>query len=325
MSSWGLKCLFALMVTFLAAQVQAANELTIAILTNNVDLGPESALFGRLKAGLGAQGRDADSIIWVRRAANRDHHALESAAAELVALKPRLIIAGDTTSTQALAVAKRLVKSAVPVVFWSLDPVGAGVAGSFDQPGGDFSGTADAADTQRRELDLLSRLVPGLKRVGMLYNPTYAPAPGALRALQTEGAKSGIEVRPYEARSVDAFEGAVREMKADGMQAMVVGPHSLFSMNGRKIGGLALANGLPTASLVETVLQGGGVAAFGPDFNRIWFEQAIVVDAILKGQSPGSMAVRRPPAAMTLNLAAARALGLTVPVDLLGEAQRVLP
>lgn len=301
----------------------AAARPAIAIVTNNTSLDPGTQTFARLAAGLEALGRDPDTIEWTRRSANRDHDLLDRYAAEVIAMKPDLIIAGDTTATRAVYAAQQARGTHIPVVFWSLDPIGAGVIADYDKPGTDFTGAADAPDTQRRQLELLGALVPGIRRVGMLYNPTYAPAPGALREFREAGAALGIEVRPYETLSTEAFATSIAAMARDGMQAMVVGPHSLFSVNGRAIGELAQAHRLPAVSLVGSVLAGGGVAAFGPDFQRIWFEQAAQVDAILRGQAPATLAVRRPPAAISLNLAAAQALGLTVPEHVRSAARSI--
>lgn len=295
----------------------------IVIVTNNTSLDPETQTFERLAAGLRAKGRDPASITWVRRSANRDHDLLDRQSAEAVAMKPDLIITGDTTATRAVYAKQQEAGSDIPVVFWSLDPVGAGVVHAYDKPGTSFTGTADAPDTQRRELELLAAVIPGIAKVGMLYNPTYAPAPGALRELREAGRALGIEVQPYETLSIEAFEPSISAMERDGMQAMIVGPHSLFSVNGRKIGELALANRLPTVSLVGSVLAGGGIAAFGPDFRRIWFEQAGLVDAILRGRAPTDLPVNRPPAGLSLNLRAAQALGLTIPPEIKAQAGNI--
>ncbi len=296
----------------------------IVIVTNNTSLDPDTRTFDSLAAGLRAKGRPPASIIWVRKSANRDHDLLDRQSAEAVAMKPDLIITGDTTATRTVYAEQQKAASNIPVVFWSLDPVGAGVVHSYAKPGTNFTGSADAPDTQRRELELLAAIVPGITKVGMLYNPTYAPAPRALRELREEGRKIGIEVRPYETLNIEAFEASISAMENDGMQAMIVGPHSLFSVNGRKIGELALVHRLPTVSLVGTVLAGGGVATFGPDFRRIWFEQAGFIDAILRGQSPANLPVNRPPAALSLNLAAAQALGLTIPPEIRHQASNII-
>jgi len=306
------------------ATAQEAAQPRIVIVTNNSSLDPDTQTFSRLSEGLKAKGRDPASIEWVRRSANRDHDLLERYAEEAIALKPDIIITGDTTATRAVYAEQQEAASDIPVVFWSLDPLGAGVVRAYDNTGTNFTGTADAPDTQRRELELLAAIIPGLKQVGMLYNPTYAPAPGALRELRAAGQELGIDVRPYETLSIDAFETSISAMKRDGMQAMIVGPHSLFSVNGRKIGEIALTNRLPTVSLVGTVLAGGGIAAFGPDFRRIWFEQGGLVDAILRGQSPGQLPVNRPPAGFSLNLKAAKELGLTIPPEIRSQASNVI-
>ena len=296
----------------------------IAIVTNNTSLDPDTQTFARLAAGLEALGRDPGAIEWTRRSANRDHDLLDRYAAEVVAMEPDVIIAGDTTATRAVHAALQASGAHVPVVFWSLDPIGAGVIDSYEEPGTDFTGSADAPDTQRRQLELLAAIVPGIERVGMLYNPTYAPAPGALREFREAGATLGIEVRPYETLTTADFSTSIAAMKRGGMQAMVVGPHSLFSVNGRQIGELAQAHRLPAVSLVGSVLAGGGIAAFGPDFQQIWFGQAALIDAILRGQPPASLAIRRPPAALSLNLSAAEALDLTIPEPIRHQARNVI-
>jgi len=283
-------------------------------------LGQEAALKQEL-ARLGYV--EGKNVVYEGRAGNRDLAAMDKAAAELVAWKPDLIVSLMTNAH--IAVQKATVRNPIPVVFWSADPLQTGVINSFRKPGTNFTGFSYEADTQLLEMRLLKLAIPGIRCVGHLYNHTYAPAPSTLRELRAAGALLNLPVKVYEVLEKDRLEPALAQMRADGCDGFVVGPHELFNGNGALIGQLALKYRLAAVSIQISITRGGGLATYAPPFARGWPAMAPVVDRLLHGVKPGDIPIERGlKSPLTINLKTANALGLTLSDQLIDEADEVI-
>lgn len=266
---------------------------------------------------------EGETVVYEGRAGNRDMAAMDQAAAELVDWKPDVIVSLMTNAH--IAVRKATLGNPIPVVLWSTDPLQTGVIHSFRKPGGNFTGFSYAADTQLLQMRFLKLAVPGLKCVGHLYNHYYAPAPSTLRELEAAGALIGVPIRVYEVLEKEGLEPALAQMKSDGCGAFVVGPHELFNSNGALIGQLALQYGLGAIGIQISITRGGGLATYAPPFDRGWPAMAPVVDRLLHGANPADIPIERGfKSPLTINLRAAQALGLTLPAQLIDEADAVI-
>ncbi|MEH3105796.1 MAG: ABC transporter substrate-binding protein [Sphingomonas fennica] len=284
------------------------------------NLGMETPLKRELERLGYVEGR---TVVYEGRAGNRDLAVMDRAAAELVAWRPDVIVSLMTNAH--IAVQKATAENPIPVVLWSTDPLQTGVIHSFRRPGTNFTGFSYAADTQLLQMRFLKLAVPGLNCVGHLYNPTYAPAPSTLRALQAAGALLGVPVEVYEVLEREGLGPALAQMRADGCAAFVVGPHELFNGNGALIGRLALQFGLAAIGIQISITRGGGLATYAPPFERGWPAMAPVIDRLLHGADPADIPIERGfKSPLTINLGAARALGLTLPASLIDEADDLI-
>jgi len=266
---------------------------------------------------------EGKNIEYEYRAGGRDMKRTEQFARELVAWKPDLII-GQMTNAD-IALKKATAGTDIPVVFWSTDPLEAGLIKSFARSGTNFTGFAYEPWIYMLQLRVLKTVAPETKLVAHLYNHTYAPAPSTLRGLQEAGKLMGIEIKVYEALKKDDFERAFAAMQADGADGLAVGPHELFNTNGATLGALALKYRLPTVACCQvSIARGGGLAAFSPPDG--WPAMAERIDLILKGKAkPQDLPIVRSIATpFTLNLKAAEQLGLKVPASLIDEATTVI-
>lgn len=267
--------------------------------------------------------REGANVIYEERAGNRDLAAMDRHAQELVAWKPDLIVSLMTNAH--VAVQKATAHNPIPVVLWSADPLQTGVIKSFRKPGTNFTGFSYEPHTQALEVRFLKLAVPRIKCIGHLYNHTYAPAPSTMRDLKAAGALMNVPVKVYEVLEKDKLEPALAKMKADGCAGFIVGPHELFNGNGAMIGQLALKYKLAAVSIQTSITQGGGLAAFSPPFERGWPAMAPVIDKLLKGANPANIPIERGfKSPLTINMKAARALGLTLPAQLIDEADTLI-
>lgn len=268
--------------------------------------------------------REGVDVIYEAREGRRDMKATERGAVELVAWQPDLIISLMTNAHVAVQEATK--DSRTPVVFWSADPYETGIIKSYRKPGTNFTGFTNEPYLQDVELRLLKMAIPNLTCVGHLYNHTYPPAAGTVRNLVDAAARIGVQITLNEVLYEEEIEPQIAAIAARGCGGFVVGPHELLNRNGAKIGQLALKYRLAAVSIQTSVTDGGGLAAFSPPFERGWTAMAQMIVRILKhGEDPANMPIERgfrnP---LRLNLKAARALGLTLPPELIDEADELI-
>jgi putative ABC transport system substrate-binding protein len=265
--------------------------------------------------------REGHNVVYLYRAAGRDEALADRYAKELVDWGADLVISQMTNSD--IAMKKATEGTSIPVVFWSTDPIAAGVVKSWAKSGTNFTGFAYEPTWALQQLRVLKLVVPTLTKVGHLYNHTYAPAANVLRDLRAEAKLLGIEILVREALSAEEFEPAIAGMKADGAGGILVGPHELFNTNGDTLGSLKYR--LPMVGCCQvSIARGGALASYSPPNG--WPAMADRIDLILKGKAkPEDLPILRSFASpLTLNLKTAAALGLTVPESLVQEAQQII-
>jgi putative ABC transport system substrate-binding protein len=141
-------------------------------------------------------------------------------AQELVDLGVDVIVAVTTTDA---AVAKKTTTT-IPIVFWSGDPVSSGLIQSLEHPGSNLTGVM-AGVGSTGQVDLLREIIPGLSRVAILWNHTYAPAPGITQRMQEEAQSKGLQVQTIEVFDVAQIEAAFPAMVREQAQAVLISVH----------------------------------------------------------------------------------------------------
>jgi putative ABC transport system substrate-binding protein len=277
------------------------------------------------EAGLRSAGyRVGENIIIEYRFANGQFEPLPALAADLVRVGVDVIIAG----TEATAVAAMKATTTIPIVMSnSSDPVSAGLIGSLARPGGNVTGlTADTGDEiNTKRLQLLKETLPSLSRVGILWNPDFAPNQSRLTSMRNVTQTLGSTLIPAEARGLDAIKRAFATMAKEGAQVLVVlSDGVLFNYRGQ-IGLMALRDRLPAISAVSEYAEAGLLLTYGPDLKDLFRRSAVFVDKIFKGAKPSDLPVEQPTKfELVINLKTAKALGLTVPQSLLQRADEVI-
>jgi ABC-type uncharacterized transport system substrate-binding protein len=251
---------------------------------------------------------------------------LPALAAELVALKVDVIVAGNTLQTLAAKQASRT----IPIVFsFALDPVTDGLVTSLARPGGNVTGLSFLApELVGKRLELLKLAVPRVSRVAVLWQPG-AQAKRTEQGLQTEARVAaralGVPLQFVEARGPDDFDRAFSDMTRARADALtVLGSAMLFNQR-RRLVDLAAKNRLPAAYGLREYVDAGGLMAYGPNGPDMFRRAAIYVDKILKGATPGDLPVEQPTKfELVISLKTAKALGLTIPPSVLGRADQVI-
>ena len=177
--------------------------------------------------------RVGENVAIEYRFANGEMERLPALAADLVRLGVDVIVSGANPNT----VAAMKATTTIPIVMTnSADPVSAGLVASLARPGGNVTGFApDPGDEiLGKRLELLKETLPNLSRVGILWNPDFAPNRSRLTSMKEAARPLGLTLVPVEARGLDALEQAFATMVRERAQAFVVlGDAVLFDYRGQ--------------------------------------------------------------------------------------------
>jgi len=324
--SLGLAVAVSILTVPLAAEAQQPAKIAqIGYLAPNLAASPhlpEAFRQGLRDLGYG-EGRNV--VIEYRDAAGK-FERLPALAAELVALKVDVIVAGGTPA----ALAAKQASGTLPIVFAGPgDPVTSGLVSSLARPGGNVTGLSSfAPELVGKCLEQLTQAVPGVGRVAALWQPgglgertdkaVLKEAEAAARAL-------GVRLQFVEARSRGDLDRAFSEMTKARAAALTVLPGSMFVNERRRLVDLAARNRLPAVYPWSEGVAEGGLMSYGPDLADLFRRAAAYVDKILKGAKPGDLPVEQPAKfELAINLKTAKTLGRTIPPALLQRADRVI-
>jgi len=268
--------------------------------------------------------RVGESVVVEYRFANGEMERLPALATDLVRLGVDIIVSGNNVTT----VAAMKATTTIPIVMTnSAEPVSAGLVASLARPGGNVTGFSSEPGDEiyGKRLEFLKETVPNLSRVGILWNPDFAPNLERLKSTRETSQALGLTLVPAEAREPDALEQAFATMVRERAQVLVVlSDGVLFNCRGQ-IGVMAVRNRLPAISAVREYAEAGLLLSYGIDLPDQFRRSAVFVDKIFKGAKPADLPVEQPTKfELVINLKTAKALGLTVPPTLLARADEVI-
>src|SRR5687767_5587369 len=242
-------------------------------------------------------------------------------AAELVALKVELIVAG----TDLAALAARKHTDSIPIVFVAAgDPVGIGLVKSLARPGGNVTGFASFTDVViSKQLELLAEIVPDLKRVGVIYSTRTGAWNMQLSALRASAATRKLILGLHELKT--DLEATLQEASRDRVDSLLVLPSIDTFLHRKRIAEFAAGRRLPAVYGLGEYVESGGLMSYAFNYADNFRRAADYVDKILKGARPADLPVQLPDKfELVINLRAANALGLNVPRQVLLRADRVI-
>ena len=266
---------------------------------------------------------EGKNIVSEWRFADGKYERLPRLAAELVRLKPEVIVTHSTPAIEALQRAT----TSIPIVFGAVnDPVASGFATSLARPGGNITGLSLMnVDVGPKQLELLKLMAPALSRVAVLVNPGNTVHAANLKSLQAAAQQIGLNVLPADVRSPEEIERgfvATRREHADGI---IVLADAFFIAQRRQIMELAVRHRLPSLFFFREDVEAGGLISYGPNIADYFRRAATYVDKILKGAKPSELPIEQPTTVhLAINRKTAKALGITVPQSLLVRADEVI-
>jgi putative ABC transport system substrate-binding protein len=242
--------------------------------------------------------------------------------ADLVDLKVDVLV---TIGTPPTVVAKNTTKT-IPIVMIAGDAVGAWLVDSLARPGGNITGISDLThDLSRKRLQLLKETVPKLSRVAVLWNPDGPGSTLGWKESQLAGRELGLQLHSMAVLTLNAFEGAFEEATRTRSGAVVQTGNVFFNANQKRIAELAIKHRLPAIYVRREFVEVGGLMSYGTNYDDKYRRVAHYVDKILKGAKPADLPVEQPTKfELVINLKAAKAIGLTIPPEVLVWADDVI-
>jgi putative tryptophan/tyrosine transport system substrate-binding protein len=267
---------------------------------------------------------EGNNLVLERRSAEGDTRRLAALARELVAARVDVLFAPAKPMADAAWYASRRIPTVIATV---TDPVVVDYAVSLARPGKHITGVTTAnAELIGKRMQLLTELVPGLKRLGTFIDPQLLDScTEELTLMDAAAARLGIVIVriPVKVGALD-IEDALRRAQAAGVQAVMTAPMTGNLDVTDKIALQAARLRLPFVHDVPQ-LAGDALAVYGPDFEDVFRRAGLYVARILKGEKPAEMAIEQPREfKLILNDRAARGLGIALPQGLKLRADQVI-
>lgn len=250
---------------------------------------------------------------------------LDGLARELVQMKADVLLTANPVAAHAL----KRTGSTIPIVVALFDPVVSGLVTNLARPGGNITGLSSmAVDLYSKRLQLLKELVPGLKRVVVLWNTSALPAPLQDRFVEEIKAAAqtlSVDLTFVAAEKPEAFNSAFSAMKQARPQALYLHENAVFYVHRSTLASMAADAGLPTLYGSKALVEAGGLVSYGVDYAEQMRRSAWYVDRILNGVKPGDLPIEQPTKfELVVNSKTAKALGLSIPKAILLKADEVI-
>jgi putative ABC transport system substrate-binding protein len=246
-------------------------------------------------------------------------------AKDLVAQRPDVLVGVATPAVTALLAETET----IPIVFTEVsDPVGTGFVESVAHPGRNATGFVDIeASLAGKWVEMVREVVPSMTRVGFLFNPRTAPENGSYYMSAFQEAARALAVEPVTAAVANPAEvGAkVATLAAQGCSGLILMPDSFVLTQRHLIIAQIAQQALPAIYPFRFFATAGGLMSYGANLAVQNRQAAGYIDRILKGEKPANLPVQLPTEfELVINLNTARSLGITMPANLLANANLVI-
>jgi putative ABC transport system substrate-binding protein len=247
---------------------------------------------------------------------------LPAMAADLARLKVDVIVSSGYPANKAAKDAT----STIPIVMaTSGDAVQEGLVASLSRPGGNMTGLSVLnRELSGKRLEVVKEAVPGLKKIGALFNGANPAMPPQFREVQAAAERFGLEAVPLDVSFPGGIEPAFAAAAKAGIGAVMVLSDSSTIAHRSQLSAAALKYRMPTMFSNRDYIRAGGLMSYGPNLAENFRRAAFIVDKILKGASPALIPVEQPTKfELVVNRTSARTLGITLPETQLVRADDI--
>jgi putative tryptophan/tyrosine transport system substrate-binding protein len=256
------------------------------------------------------------------RFAEYDSGRTDQFAAELVERKASVIFVVGPAAVQKV----HALTSTIPIVAMDLesDPVKSAFIASISRPGGNLTGLFfDFPEFSGKWLEILSEILPGLRRVGLLWDPATGPV--QLDSVTAAVAGRGLTVEVFKVDAPSLLDQTVAAASAAKVDALIMLSSPVFGTLAKNVADLTLRHHLPAITMFPEFAELGGLVAYGVDLRDLFHQGGGIVAKVLAGTRPADLPAERPARfQLVVNLKTAKALGLPIQSVLLARADEVI-
>lgn len=243
----------------------------------------------------------------------------QTIAKQFVDSKKDLIFAIATPSAQAVANATK----DIPSVFTAVtDPVGAGIAKDMKSSGTNFTGTSDAVSMED-QIDLLKKLIPNAKTIGVIYNTSEANSVGQVEELKKVAEAKGLAVKEISVTNVNEINQNLASALGS-IDVLYTPTDNTVASGYALVGKLCVDKNVPIIGAEAAVVEKGGLASIGIDYYKLGKEAGYKASEILSGKKPSDIEITvQKDKTLTINTDVAKKLNITIPTDMEASAKAV--
>jgi putative ABC transport system substrate-binding protein len=310
------KAALAALALVLIAPADAAETKKVAI-TQTVEHPALDACRKGVEEELKAQGIE---VTWSYESAQGNPGTAAQIARKFVGDAPDAIVAISTPSAQAVVAATR----DIPVIFTAVtDPVGAKLIADPKKPGGNVTGMSDLSPLAKH-LDLIARITPNAKRIGVIYNPGEANSVTLVGLVKEHAPAHGMTIVEAAAPRSNDVLAAARSLVGK-VDAIYVPTDNTVVSALEGVIKTGIESKIPVYAGDTDSVPRGAIAALGFNYYDVGRQTGAIVARVLKGEKPGDIAVQGvEKTELAVNPKSAEAMGVTIPADVIAEAKTVV-
>ena len=276
-----------------------------------------------LKKGLSGLGYiEGQNIEFEIRWAENKLDRLSSVSAELVNMRPNIIVTGGPQAVKALKAAT----NAIPIVMGRMDDVVEhGLVSSLARPGGNITGLSfQTGELSGKWLELLKDILPQPSRAAALWDESSTA--GQLRTVEAAAQAASLKLTVSRVSGLKELDNAFEEFRKGRAEGLIILASPIFTAQRARLAQFAIRNKLPAVYYHEGFAESGGLMAYGPKLSEFsWHRAAGFIDKILKGAKPSDLPIEQPTKfEFIVNVKTAKQIGLTIPPNVLARADRVI-
>ena len=284
-----------------------------------------AALTAAFRLGLGETGFvEGQNVAIKYRWAHGQFDQLPALAADLAAQQVSVIAAFGTPAS---ATAAKSATSTIPIVFVTGDdPVDIGLVKSLNRPAGNATGVYMlTVALEPKRLELIHELVPNAAVIGIIADPNSPDTVQQMKNLSAATSSLGRQLKTINVSRESDIEPAFAAMAEQHVAAVVVTSSPTYLPQRQRFVALAARYAIPTAYFVRDFADAGGLISYGTSFPDAYRRAGVYTGRILKGDKPADLPVEQSvKVELVVNLKTAKALGITIPLTLLGRADEVI-
>jgi putative ABC transport system substrate-binding protein len=282
---------------------------------------PYVAAFRR---GLSETGYTENNNVAIEyRWAEGQYDRLPGMAADLVRRQVSVMMASTTPA----ALAAKAATTTIPVVFTTIsNPVQIGLVASLSRPGGNVTGATQLnVEIGPKLLEVLHEVIPAATHIALLVNPRNPNADTLVANLQAAARGLGLNLHVMRASTEQDLDAAFATMAQSNVGGLVIGGDAFFNSRSARLAAMALQHRIATIYQSRVFAAAGGLMTYGGNAEDVYRLAGGYTGRILKGEKPADLPViQATKVEMIVNLKTAKALGLAIPLPLLGRADEVI-